>query len=182
MRRELWYAVIVDADYDDWGYGSESFDKAKKMCSELENENAFIAVIDTTDDDPLCIAEIRQDEFQYYGNQYDETIYNTLLSEREYACEGSKQIMANMNYTLETIKENPEIGKKVEYRLQYTWDPYENSIYELYGKFPGADYEVKLFSFYGDDINEDDPEIFWGKVDALIEETLGIDVDYDLYI
>ena len=59
--RRIWYAVERDEDDNDWGYGSEDRATAIRMAEEL-GDNSLIAVIDTTDDDPLCIAELRRDE------------------------------------------------------------------------------------------------------------------------
>ena len=70
---KLWYAVMID-DNDDWGYGSYQLNKAKQMVKDLENSQAYIAVIDTDVYDSICIAEIKQDEFDYYGNNYNEII------------------------------------------------------------------------------------------------------------
>lgn len=62
----FWYAVLENKDDNDWGYGSCSLNEAKKMCLELESEYAYIAVIDDDGFDSLCIAEIRQSEFEGY--------------------------------------------------------------------------------------------------------------------
>lgn len=69
--KKLWYAVMKDESDDDWGYGSESLEEAKKMAKELGSES-YIAVIDVTDDDPLCVAEIQQGDFDSYGNEWKE--------------------------------------------------------------------------------------------------------------
>ena len=58
-----WYAVMADRDDRDWGYGSENLEEAKQMVREMESDTAYIAVIDVTDGDPICIAEIEQNEF-----------------------------------------------------------------------------------------------------------------------
>lgn len=60
-EQKIWYAVIED-DCDDWGYGSEDYETAKQMMLDLENPEAYIAVIDVTDNDPLCIDVIYFDE------------------------------------------------------------------------------------------------------------------------
>ena len=54
-----WYAVQETPD-DDWDWGSEDFDKAKEMLR--EQGDGLIAVIDVTDNDPLCVEEITYDE------------------------------------------------------------------------------------------------------------------------
>lgn len=70
--KKLWYAVIESSqnpDYGyDWGYGSENIAEAIKMARELD-EKAFIAVIDTTDDDPMCVDEIQPEEFDRYTEE-----------------------------------------------------------------------------------------------------------------
>lgn len=50
-----WYAVQETPD-DDWDWGSYDFEKAKEMLR--EQGCGLIAVIDVTDNDPLCIEEI----------------------------------------------------------------------------------------------------------------------------
>lgn len=61
-KTTYWYAVMIDDDDDDWGYGSHDLKEAKQMVKELESDTAYIAVIDEADY-PDCIAEIHQDEF-----------------------------------------------------------------------------------------------------------------------
>lgn len=61
--KKIWYAVMKDHDDDDWGYGSYDYEEAKQMLMDLESPDACIAVIDNTDDDPMCIREI---EFYYW--------------------------------------------------------------------------------------------------------------------
>ncbi len=68
--KKYWYAV-QENNSDGWGYGSESLEEAKKMAAELA-ENAYIAVIDVTDDDPMCVAEIQQAEFDEYKGEWTE--------------------------------------------------------------------------------------------------------------
>ena len=63
LERARWYAVMKDREDDDWGYGSYDIDRAKQMCLDFENPEAYIAVIDICDNDPMCINEIEQDEF-----------------------------------------------------------------------------------------------------------------------
>ena len=60
-NRKIWYAVLRDEDDNDWGSGSEDRAEALQMAEEI-GEDAYVAVIDVTDDDPLCIDEIRRDE------------------------------------------------------------------------------------------------------------------------
>lgn len=64
MEQKLWYAVLVDADDNDWGYGSEDLDEAKQLVMDRLDiyPDAYIAVIQEGDD-PICVGEIHQDEF-----------------------------------------------------------------------------------------------------------------------
>ena len=80
---KLWYAVMTN-DNDDWGYGSNELNKAKQMTKELEDSNAYIAVIDTSDNDPICVAIIYQYEFDSYGNEFDEITYNVCVTYRSF--------------------------------------------------------------------------------------------------
>lgn len=56
-----WYAVMRDCDDQDWGYGSYDLDEAKEMCEKYPE--GYIAVIDNSTDNPVCIEEMHQDEF-----------------------------------------------------------------------------------------------------------------------
>ena len=61
MDNNMWYAVMMDNDDSDWGYGSDNMDKAIEMAKEARangNEDAYIAVI-SDGSDPLCVDEIR---------------------------------------------------------------------------------------------------------------------------
>jgi DNA-binding transcriptional regulator YiaG len=57
-----WYAALRDREDTDWGYGSLERTKAEKMALDMESADAYIAVIDDSDD-PVCIGEIHQDDF-----------------------------------------------------------------------------------------------------------------------
>ncbi len=70
--KKIWYAV-QENDFDDWEYGSENLEEAKKMVKEIGSEKAFIAVIDMSNDDLVCVAEIQQDEFDDYKGEWKET-------------------------------------------------------------------------------------------------------------
>ena len=59
-NRNTWYAVLKDCTDTDWGYGSYDLDEAKEMASGYKD--AYIAVIDETGPDPMCIDEIEIDE------------------------------------------------------------------------------------------------------------------------
>ena len=80
---KLWYAAVAD-ETDDWGYGSYELNKAKQMARELEDNNVYIAVIDTSDNDPMCVAIIYPYEFDFYGNEFDETTYNVCVTYRSF--------------------------------------------------------------------------------------------------
>lgn len=62
LETKIWYAVI-DREDDDWGTGSFDLEEAKRMCLETGNDEAYIAVIDDTCENPVCLYEIHQDEF-----------------------------------------------------------------------------------------------------------------------
>ena len=61
MDNNMWYAVMMDNDDSDWGYGSDNMDKAIEMAKAARangNEDAYIAVI-SGGSDPICVDEIR---------------------------------------------------------------------------------------------------------------------------
>ena len=58
----IWYAALRDREDTDWGYGSLERTKAEKMALDMDSADAYIAVIDDSDD-PVCIGEIQQDDF-----------------------------------------------------------------------------------------------------------------------
>ena len=55
MDNNYWYAVMMDNDDADWGYGSYSLDEAKEMVKNYPD--GYIAVIDDGND-PICIEKI----------------------------------------------------------------------------------------------------------------------------
>lgn len=57
--KKIWYAVLRDAEDNDWGYGSFDLDEARKMAKKYPAGR--IAVIDDGDD-PICIEEIEHDD------------------------------------------------------------------------------------------------------------------------
>ena len=70
MNNNKWYAVMMDRDDNDWGYGSE--DKAEAMRMVIDrldtNPDSYIAVIDND----VCVEEIIPDDFDgpyYYAAQ-----------------------------------------------------------------------------------------------------------------
>lgn len=62
MENNLWYAVMWDRDDIDWGHGSHDIDEAKVMARRM-GEDAYIAVIDESGNEPMCIDEIEQSDF-----------------------------------------------------------------------------------------------------------------------
>lgn len=62
-----WYAVMLDRDDNDWGYGSENLEDAMRMVADQvdKNPDAYIAVIEND----VCISEIAQEDFDpVYAN------------------------------------------------------------------------------------------------------------------
>lgn len=53
-----WFAVMRDADDNDWGTGSYDYDEAVKMVRPYIPDGGYIAVIEEGND-PICIEEIR---------------------------------------------------------------------------------------------------------------------------
>ena len=62
MKNSIWYAVMRNRDDSDWGYGSHEIKEAIRMAESLEDDEAYIAVIDESKNDPFCIGEIWRDE------------------------------------------------------------------------------------------------------------------------
>ena len=65
--KKLWYAVMVDRDFDDWGNGSFDLDEARAMLRDLPD--GYIAVIDANYDkdgnatsDAVCVDEIERED------------------------------------------------------------------------------------------------------------------------
>lgn len=61
MEQKTWYAVMRDADDNDWGTGSFNLHDAAEMVREYRRDgdpDAYIAVIDVSCDDALCIDEL----------------------------------------------------------------------------------------------------------------------------
>ena len=56
-----WYAVMKDTEETDWGYGSYNKREAAKMVRKMRkdgDDEAYIAVIDESGNEPMCIDEI----------------------------------------------------------------------------------------------------------------------------
>lgn len=58
-ENKKWYAVMTDAEDNDWGYGSSDYDEAVKMVQPFVADGGYIAVIDDGDD-PVCVEEIHE--------------------------------------------------------------------------------------------------------------------------
>lgn len=59
--RTIWYAVMKDRDDTDWGTGTQDRQKAIEMAKSWRQDgflDAYIAVIDISGNEPMCIEEI----------------------------------------------------------------------------------------------------------------------------
>ena len=54
-----WYAVMQDNNDNDWGTGSYSLEEAKDMLEWYGWTEGYIAVIDNSTGNPVCVEEIR---------------------------------------------------------------------------------------------------------------------------
>lgn len=61
MNNKTWYAVLRDADDNDWGTGSNNYDEAVSMANQY-GDDARIAVINDGPD-PICERIILHDDF-----------------------------------------------------------------------------------------------------------------------
>lgn len=55
---KYWYAVISE-NYSEWDYGSYDLNQARRMM-ETAGPGAYIAVIDDSTKNPVCVEEIRE--------------------------------------------------------------------------------------------------------------------------
>lgn len=62
MAKLFWYAVMKDREDDDWGTGSFSLAEAERMALDY-GKDAYIAIIQEAED-PLCVGEIEQADFE----------------------------------------------------------------------------------------------------------------------
>ena len=56
----MWYAVLVDFNDTDWGYGSHSLQEAERLVEGLHRDgypDAYIAII-AEGSSPVCVGEI----------------------------------------------------------------------------------------------------------------------------
>ena len=58
-----WYAVKKNREDKDLSNGSRNREEAERMAKELGSD-AFIAVYDDDLDPPVCLEEIKQDQFE----------------------------------------------------------------------------------------------------------------------
>ena len=61
MANKIWYAVLMDREDSDWGFGSYDYNEAAAKARNMRETcpAAYIAVIDEGDD-PTCIDEITE--------------------------------------------------------------------------------------------------------------------------
>lgn len=59
---KIWYAVLLDSEDNDWGFGSHNKREAAKMVRKLRREgnpDAYIAIIEVVDEyNSLCVGAI----------------------------------------------------------------------------------------------------------------------------
>lgn len=61
-QKHIWYAIMMDNDDTDWGTGTYDRDEAISRVEALKQDGypeAYIAVIDISTDNPVCVEEIR---------------------------------------------------------------------------------------------------------------------------
>lgn len=71
--RNIWYAVMRDNDDNDWGTGSTRKREALKMAKDSGPE-AYVAVIDTHTNNPVCINEFHRNEYGEWIDAYGEWV------------------------------------------------------------------------------------------------------------
>lgn len=62
---KTWYAVMMDREDNDWGTGSYDLEEAVNMVKKyraLGKSDAYIAVIEESEHDAVCVEEIREIE------------------------------------------------------------------------------------------------------------------------
>lgn len=57
MNEKMFYAVIENED-PDWGFGSYDYNEAVEMAKKYDG--AYIAAIDESGREPMCVEEIRE--------------------------------------------------------------------------------------------------------------------------
>ena len=68
---KVWFAVMMDREDQDWGWGSADLSEAKAMLREAlkRNPEAYIVVIDDGSD-PVAVDEITADDLNEEGMKY----------------------------------------------------------------------------------------------------------------
>ena len=128
-----------------------------------------------------ALAELRKYRCSYDNGVVEEYALEYCMCDAEGIFQwGSDYTPAPTEVSLTAIRKFPEFGKTGKYRLQYT-QMWGRPCYILYGEFPEAE-EKEILEFYEDEIDEEDPDEFWEKVDEFIADELGFDADYDLYV
>ena len=62
---KTWYAVMMNQEDNDWGTGSYDLEEAVNMVKKyraLGESDAFVAVIEESEHDAVCVEEIREIE------------------------------------------------------------------------------------------------------------------------
>lgn len=65
MAENIWYATMMDREDNDWGLGSYDLAEATETVKSWRQSkwpDAYIAVIDESTDDPVCVEEIHEFE------------------------------------------------------------------------------------------------------------------------
>ena len=64
MKDTIWYALMQDNDDTDWGTGTRNKAEAIERIKSWREDypDAYIAVIDESGNEPICIEEIRDFE------------------------------------------------------------------------------------------------------------------------
>ena len=62
MKKKIWYAAMRDNEDDDWGTGSYDLEEARAMVKHNLDiyPDGYVAVIDESTANPVCIDEIRE--------------------------------------------------------------------------------------------------------------------------
>ena len=57
-NNNYWYAVMADAEDQDWGTGSYDYNEAVNMVQQYIQDGGYIAVIEESENDSICVDEI----------------------------------------------------------------------------------------------------------------------------
>lgn len=90
--KKYWYAVMKDAEDDDWGTGSYDYSTAVDMVQQYLSDGGYIAVIDEGGD-PICVEEIRDidGDAQAYAHIPNIRIDSTTRTWKVYGADGHRQ-------------------------------------------------------------------------------------------